>query len=229
MTGASRQPTAASADAAAARPLRRDAVENRARLLQAAWDVFAEQGTEAGVEEIAKRAGVGMGTLYRRFPTKDDLIRALQSELLDGMLEEIRQTAAAQPAGHGLEACLWHGGEVMAAHRGCLGMMWQAFPLESDPRRAEFWELMGRLLEQAREAGEVREDLTLTDVYLCQLTLRSLIDDSAVRAPEIWRRYLALMLAGFRPAAQPLEHRPSDDSLVTLGVPYSSGGKSARR
>ena len=225
MTRTSQQPEAP----AAVRPLRRDAVENRERLLQAAWDVFAEQGTEAGVEEISKRAGVGMGTLYRRFPTKDDLIRALQSELLDGMLEEIRQTAAAQPAGQGLEACLWHGGEVMAAHRGCLGLMWQAFPLGSDPRRAEFWALMGRLLEEAREAGVVREDLTLTDVYLCQLTLRSLIDDSAVRAPEIWRRYLALMLAGFRPGAQPLEHRPADDSLVTLGVPYSSATRPSHR
>jgi len=224
MTRTSQQPAAA----AAVRPLRRDAVENRTRLLRAAWDVFAEQGNEAGVEEISKRAGVGMGTLYRRFPTKDDLIRALQEELLDGMVEEIRETAAAQPVGRGLEACLWHSGEVMAAHRGCLSIMWQAFPLEGNPRRVEFWELMGRLLDEAREEGEVREDLTLTDVYLCQLSLRSLIDDTAVRAPEIWRRHLALMIAGFRPAEQPLEHRPADDSLVAIGVPHSSAARSSR-
>lgn len=225
MTRTSQQPAAA----AAVRPLRRDAVENRTRLLRAAWDVFAEQGTEAGVEEISKRAGVGMGTLYRRFPTKDDLIRALQEELLDGMVEEIRETAAAQPVGRGLEACLWHAGEVMAAHRGCLSIMWQAFPLEGNLRRVEFWELMGRLLDEAREEGEVREDLTLTDVYLCQLSLRSLIDDTAVRAPEIWRRHLSLMLAGFRPAEQPLEHRPADDSLVAIGVPHSSAARYSRR
>jgi hypothetical protein len=59
----------------------------------------------------------------------------------------------------------------------------------------------------------VREDLTLTDVYLGLLALRSVIDDTAARAPEAWRRYLALVLAGYRPAAGPVAHAPVDDSV----------------
>ncbi|WP_329562291.1 TetR/AcrR family transcriptional regulator [Kitasatospora sp. NBC_01266] len=201
------------------RALRRDAAENRERLLRAAWEVFGELGPDAGVEEIARRAGVGMGTLYRRFPTKDALITALNDEFLDHLLDSSRRLLAEQPHGLGLEAALWHMGTAMSSHCGCLSRLWQVVPPTADTRRAEFWALVDTLLQQARQAGEVRADLTLTDVYLCVLSLRSLIEDTAAQAPEIWRRYLSVHLAGFRPADHPLEHRPADDSLVATGVP----------
>ncbi|MDH6115296.1 AcrR family transcriptional regulator [Kitasatospora sp. MAP12-15] len=201
------------------RALRRDAAQNRERLLRAAWEVFAELGPEAGVEEIARRAGVGMGTLYRRFPTKDALITALNDELLDQVLDSTRRTLAEQPYSEGLEAALWHMGAAMASHCGCLSRLWQALPPPTDTRRTELWALMGTLLANAQQAGTIRADLTLTDVYLCVLTLRSLIEDTVTQAPDVWRRYLAVHLAGFRPADQPLAHRPADDSLVATGVP----------
>src|ERR1700712_3398065 len=84
------------------RPLRRDAAENRARILLAAGRVFDARGLDAGVEEIAREAGVGMGTLYRRFPTKDALIEALVRDLLEAIIA-IADDAAAQPDGEGLE------------------------------------------------------------------------------------------------------------------------------
>ncbi|WP_457031054.1 TetR/AcrR family transcriptional regulator [Kitasatospora sp. P5_F3] len=199
--------------------LRRDAAENRKRLLRAAWEVFAEVGPDAGVEEIARRAGVGMGTLYRRFPTKDALVEALSDEILDAVLDNTRRVASAQTPGHGLEDALWYIGSVMASHHGGLSRLWQVSPPGADGRRDELWALLGQLLEEARTSGEVRDDLTLTDVYLCVLAMRSLVDDTQRLAPESWRRFLSFALAGFSPAEQPLAYRPADDSLIHAGTP----------
>ena len=89
----------------AGRPLRRDAEQNRQRLLDAAADVFAEHGLDASVEEIARTAGVGMGTLYRRFPTKDALISALVHDALTTMLKLARE-GTERADGTGLEYSL---------------------------------------------------------------------------------------------------------------------------
>src|ERR1700729_1019197 len=97
------------------RPLRRDAAENRDRLLAAASRVFAEQGLDAGVADIAREAGVGMGTLYRRFPTKDALIDALVEDLLEAIID-LASEASEQPGGHGLEQFLWQSSAYQAAH-----------------------------------------------------------------------------------------------------------------
>ncbi len=199
--------------------LRRDAEENRKRLLRAAWEVFAEIGPEAGVEEIARRAGVGMGTLYRRFPTKEALVLALNDALMEELMDSTRRTLAEESGGAGLEEYLWFSGKVMSAHHGCLSRLWQGNLPGTDPRREELWTMVRKLLERAQEAGTVREDLTLTDVYLTVLALRGLVEDTAAIAPEAWRRFLEVQLAGFRPAATPeLAYPPADDALVRRGV-----------
>jgi len=202
------------------RTLRRDAAENRERLLRAAWEVFAELGPEAGVEEIARRAGVGMGTLYRRFPTKEALVQALNDALMEEILASTRRTLAEDLGGGGLEAYLWYSGKVMSAHHGCLSRLWHRNLPGSDPRREELWTMVRKLLERAQESGEVREDLTLSDVYLCVLALRGLIDEVAIAAPDAWRRFLEVQIAGFRPAAgaEQLAQRPADDALVQRGI-----------
>src|SRR5277367_1632927 len=87
------------------RPLRSDAAKNRERLLAAAGKVFAEKGLEASVADVARTAGVGMGTLYRRFPTKDSLIAALVIEVLEATIQMAEQ-AAERPQGLGLEQFL---------------------------------------------------------------------------------------------------------------------------
>lgn len=199
--------------------LRRDAEENRKRLLRAAWEVFAELGPEAGVEEIARRAGVGMGTLYRRFPTKEALVLALNDALMEELLDHTRRTLAEDADGSGLEQCLWFTGQVMSAHHGSLTRLWQGNLPSADPRRQEHWALVRKLLERAQEAGRVRADLTLTDVYLAVLALRGLVEDTATIAPEAWKRFLEVQLAGFRPAITPeLGYPPADDALVRRGV-----------
>ncbi len=110
---------------AADRPLRRDAEQNRQRLLDAAADAFAEHGLEASVEEIARTAGVGMGTLYRRFPTKDALISALVHDALTAMLTIARE-GTERADGTGLEYFLEAASAYQAAHRGCLPRLWSA-------------------------------------------------------------------------------------------------------
>jgi AcrR family transcriptional regulator len=204
----------------APRTLRRDAARNRERLIHAAWETFAELGPDAGVEDIARRAGVGMGTLYRRFPTKEALIQALHDDLIEELFAGTREAIAETPEGRGLETFLWHAGAVTADHCGCLNKLWRLAEPDMTGHRRELWTMVAELLQQAKQAGEVREDLTLTDVYLCMLSVRALVEDTVRVAPDAWRRHLSVILAGFRPADRPLAYRPADDSLVEEGVPF---------
>jgi AcrR family transcriptional regulator len=189
---------------AADRPLRRDAEQNRQRLLDAAADVFAEHGLEASVEEIARTAGVGMGTLYRRFPTKDALISALVQDVLSSMLA-IAEEGIERPDGTGLEYFLEAASAYQAAHRGCLQRLWNAgtgHDLVQEVRR-----LIDAMLADAKRHGKIRADATGTDVTIALWGVRGIIETTQGGAPEAWRRYLDIFIAGLRPAADPLPDR----------------------
>lgn len=183
------------------KPLRRDAAENRERLLRAAFELFAEQGPEVGVNEIARRAGVGPGTLYRRFPTKEALIDELYQIVLDEMLDTARQALAGDVPGQALEHCLRRIGEIMAAHRGCLARLWGAHPDRSSGRATEWWAAVEGMLAPAVRAGRVRPDLTVQDVRICLIGLRCVVQETVAESPDLWRRHLELLLAGLRPGA----------------------------
>ena len=183
------------------RPLRRDAAENRERLLRAAFDLFAEQGAEVGVNDIARRAGVGPGTLYRRFPTKEALIDALYDIVFDEILDTVRQALDSEEPGEALELCLRRSGEIMASHRGCLARLWTARPDGAGDRAPEWWAVMDRMLERAQSAGRVRRDVTVQDVRACLISVRCIVEETVVDSPDLWRRHVELLLAGLRPAA----------------------------
>jgi AcrR family transcriptional regulator len=186
------------------RPLRRDAEQNRQRLLDAAADVFAEHGLEASVEEIARTAGVGMGTLYRRFPTKDALISALVQDVLSTMLA-IAEEGTERPDGTGLEYFLEAASAYQAAHRGCLQRLWNAgtgHDLVQEVRR-----LIDAMLVDAKRHGKVRADITGADVTIALWAVRGIIETTQGGAPEAWQRYLDIFIAGLRPAADPLPDR----------------------
>ncbi len=180
------------------RPLRRDAAQNRERLLRAAFDLFAEHGAEVGVNDIARRAGVGPGTLYRRFPTKEALIDALYEIVFDELLETVRQALASDEPGEALELCLRRNGEIMASHRGCLARLWTAQRATSD-RVPQWWAMVEQMLDRAQSAGRVRADVTVQDVRGCLMSLRCIIEETIMDSPELWRRHLELLLAGLRP------------------------------
>jgi AcrR family transcriptional regulator len=181
----------------AAKPLRRDAAENREKLLDAATRVFAERGLDASVDEVAREAGVGMGTLYRRFPHKQDLIDELVGGVRRSLLE-LAVGAAAVTDGTGLEQLLVGVGELQAGQPGCLPQLWTHSDAEAGVM-AEFRAILATLLARAQDAGRVRRDAVSTDVTMAMWSLRGLIEMTRDTAPDAWRRHLELLIAGLRP------------------------------
>jgi AcrR family transcriptional regulator len=199
------------------RPLRRDAAENRERLLSAARQVFAEHGLDAGVEEVARVAGVGMGTLYRRFPSKqaliDELVGSLRRDLLD-----IAEQAASRTDGTGLEFLLVGTGQLQAKHIGCLRNLWA----ESEAGMQaieEFRRLVPILLQSAQQLRRIRADITATDISMALWSVSAIIDTAGAIAPHAWRRHLELLIAGLRPTtpthlAAELHERPMSSAQL---------------
>lgn len=182
------------------RPLRRDARENRERILEAARSVFAEHGTDASVEEIASRAGVGMGTLYRRFPTKDALIDAVFEEHLDHIAAAAAQALDATDAWNALLDYLSHVVGLQAADRGLSELLGTHLRTEQLVARARtrLRPLVQRLITRAQEAGELRADVVYEDVSVLLWTTGRVVDATWDVAPAFWQRYLALMIDGLR-------------------------------
>ena len=196
------------------KPLRRDAAENREKVLEAAGRVFAEHGMDGSVEEVARLAGVGMGTLYRRFPTKQALIDELVGEGRRSLLA-LARTASERTDGTGLEELLWSAGRFMADQLGCLHPVWDQSDAELDAMR-DFRRILGRLLHSAQAAGQVRADATRTDLSTVLWSLRGVIETTRTVAPLTWRRHLELLIAGLRPVdglfAGDLRERPLSDA-----------------
>jgi AcrR family transcriptional regulator len=199
------------------RPLRRDAAEHREQLLDAAAHVFATRGLEASVEEIARHAGLGIGTLYRRFPTKEALIEELVRQQLSDIIAA--GVAAKQlPDGAGLEAFLWRVGELLAARRGCLARLWTAANtanLIDEARR-----LMRELLADSQRHRRIRPDAFVSDISLAIWSVMGVIETAQTAAPQAWRRALEVFLAGLRPCDSNLvEPAPTPrqiDAIVKL-------------
>jgi AcrR family transcriptional regulator len=185
------------------RPLRRDAEENRRRVLEAAAELFATHGLDTSVEEIAHAAGVGMGTLYRRFPTKEALIEQLVHDLLEQILAAGRR-ALETTDGTGLETFLRDSASLYATHRGCVSRLWTqplptAFFVEFDRTVAE-------LVRSAQAAGRIRPDAAPTDIIVLFWAIRGIIESTGGAAPHAWQRHVDIVLAGLGLHAAPIEH-----------------------
>lgn len=200
-----------------AQPLRSDAARNRQRVLEAAAEVFAESGLEAGVDEVARVAGVGMGTLYRRFPTKDALIDELVRELLIDVLGEVR-AAHNVPEGRGLETFLHDLGKLQSARLGCLPRLWNTS--QHAELQAEIRVAIAALLADAQRQGRVRKDLVPADVFAVMWSLRGVIETTKATAPEAWERHLEIILLGMRPSAARLEHEPLSKAAMERVVAH---------
>jgi len=183
--------------ALAERPLRRDAAQRREQLLAAAAELFADGGLGVGVDEIARVAGVGIGTLYRRFPTKEALIQELVRAQLVELIEA--GTAAKRLAGGmGFETFLWQAGELMSAQRSCLARLRTEANASDLGKRLRG--LMGDLLADGQRHGRIRPDATTSDTSLVIWSLVGVIETARAAAPQAWRRALELLLSGLRPA-----------------------------
>ncbi|HEX4108469.1 MAG TPA: helix-turn-helix domain-containing protein [Solirubrobacteraceae bacterium] len=197
------------------RPLRRDAERNRMRILEAAAELFTERGLDVTLNDIAHHAGVGVGTVYRRFPDKEQLIDALFEERL-GQLVELADLAQRDPDPmSGLRGFLERALELQAADRGLKELL-----LATSRGREQIGRLrgaivprVGEVVERARAAGMLRPDIASTDMPIVQLMVGAVIDCCRDLEPELWRRYLAIVLDGM--TADPADREPLAVPSVT--------------
>ena len=193
------------------RPLRRDAQANRDRIVAAARAVFAAKGVEATVEEIARRAGVGMGTLYRRFPTKEDLVDAVVEDAFAELVRVAEEALQEDDAWAGFCGFLERGLALHGADRGLKDLVASSEHgrARAEAMRARLRPLIRGLVERARVQGTLRADFAVEDMPLVFWTAGRVIETTASVAPDLWRRYLGLLLDGLRAdAATPLPHPP---------------------
>jgi len=190
--------------ASGVRPLRQDAERNRQRILAAAAEVFNERGLEVTLDEIARHAGVGVGTVYRRFRTKEELIEALFMDRLE-LIAAIADEALASPdPWSGLVSFMERMAETMAGNVGLRQMLMFATygrDLVAVARQHNA-PLIEQLVQRAQAAGQLRTDIRQTDIALLVLVLTETTQLAYAASPDIWRRYLTLILDGMRPARE---------------------------
>jgi AcrR family transcriptional regulator len=172
--------------------VRADAVRTRKQLLDAAAEMFAERGAEASVAEIAERAGIGKGTVFRHFATKEDLIAAIVGDLLDDLVRAARQQQAADPT-EALREFMTYGVGRLADNRALCDVA------SGSVRHPDVQAGVEKLMEAAQELvdrASVREDVTGQDVVLLMTGVHQAAAPLRDGQPELWRRYLGFLLDG---------------------------------
>jgi AcrR family transcriptional regulator len=182
----------------AGRPARADARRNLDALLKAAMAVFAESGVDAPVREIAERAGVGVGTVYRHFPQRSDLIAAVFRQEIDACADAAPRIAAEYPPGEALSRWMQRYVDFIAAKRGLAAALhsgdpaYEALPLYFQKRLEP---ALQALLEAAAEAGEARSGFAAGDLLRAAASLSTPAHDVG---PDHGRRMVALLVDGLR-------------------------------
>ena len=184
---------------AAPRPLRADARRNRAAILAAAEAVFSEQGTSASTEEVAARAGVAIGTVFRHFPTKDALLGAMMKDLLARLASEAAALISHGDPATALFTFFAHVVEQAAGKKTVAEMLAdQGAGLQAGGPVATLRQELEALLASAKRAGAVREDVGAAEV----MALLAATSDAALRSgwdPSLQERTLAIVFTGLRP------------------------------
>lgn len=209
------EPTPDPAAAGPGRPLRADAERNRARILRAAREVFAERGLDAALEDVARQAGVGIGTLYRRFPSREDLVEALFAARVDELVV-LAEAATGEPDGwEALVGFVTRSLELQVEDRGLREVMLHSrWGQDRVSRlRDRVAPLVQRLVDRARGEGRLREDFSSTDVLFLVRMITAVADYAWPAAPDLWRRYLGLVLDGLPPARDRTSPVPPSPSL----------------
>ncbi len=187
--------------------LRRDAEENRVRLLEAAGELFTTRGLDVTLDDVAEHAGVGVATAYRRFANKDELIDALLEDRIDAMVAIAEESLADPDPWAGLSGYLERTVALQVADRGLKQVLYAqrrgAKRVASAKRRLK--PMVTQLVERAHEAGVVRSDFQPSDVPLINLMAGTVVDFSRQIEPDLYKRYLAILLAGIRAGAEPAQ------------------------
>lgn len=195
----------------ATKTLRRDAQRNRERIVSSARTLFARDGADVSVEDITREAGVGMGTLYRHFPTKEALLDAVLEDAFDDLVQLAEEAAEAEDAWAGFTGFLEEALAQHAANRGLKDVLATHDPgrERAQALRRRIRPLLERMMERAQAQGALRPDVTAEDVPLVFWSGSRVIETTESVAPDLWRRYLGLLLDGLRAeAATPLPAPP---------------------
>ena len=181
------------------RPLRADARRNREKVLVAARAVFSEHGRDAQMDDVARRAGVGVGTVYRHFPTKEALIEALMVAAFEAIAEKAESALEVEDPWEAFSSVLWRGAEIMAADR-ALSEVFASIPgaMESAMPTVEgLTDTVAKLIARAQAAGVLRDDMIVDDVPMVMCGIGSATKKEH-RCEGAWRRHLSIVLDGLR-------------------------------
>lgn len=195
-------------------PLRRDAERNRQLLLRTASELMARKGLDVSYEEIARAAGTGTGTVYRRFPQRQKLEDTLFRQHIDAVIAIAEEAAGDDDAWAGLVRFQQRQAELEAGNRG-LGELLRGRRRSSGPvaeANARITPIVAGMIERAVRAGQLPAGVTPGDLVAVHLMVGSVMDATRGFAPELWRRALAIALAGLRHADLPGD--PPDAPII---------------
>jgi AcrR family transcriptional regulator len=187
------------------RPLRADAARNRVRILEAARSVFAERGMEGTLNDVAREAGVGIGTVYRKFADRDELVEALFEERLETHLGRLREAVADADPWHGFVSFMRLTCTEVAADRGLREViLGQCVGLDRlSQARERILPLAAELVDRAHCSGSLRSDFTAADIPLVFLMLGAVTDFSCPLTPDVWERFFVFLVDGLHANAAP--------------------------
>jgi AcrR family transcriptional regulator len=182
-------------------PLRADAERNRLRLLAAAKELFSTQGLHVTLDDVARHAGVGTGTAYRRFPNKDALIDALMVDRIGELAALARECLEEPDPWVGLTGYFERALALQAADRGLKEVLFSSGRgrERSNQARLQIAPVVTKLVARAVEAGAVRSDFSTSDVPVLNFMINTIVDFSREVQPDLYKRYLAIVFDGMRP------------------------------
>lgn len=194
-----------------ARSKRKDAELNSERLVRAAREVFARDGLSATLEDIAKHAGVGVGTVYRNFASKREIVETLYSEAIDSALADVEAALKIEDPWMAIVAFFEVTAANQARDRGlCETLLGHDDVGPSVEVTQRLVTVLSPLFERASRAGVLREGVTVTDIGPIFAMLNSIYWMSDAQ-PDLWRRYLALLLDGLRATERGALEQPALD------------------
>ena len=181
------------------RALRADARRNREAIIAAARRLFADQGLDAQMPDVAKAAEVGVGTVYRHFLTKDELIAALVADRFERLAQKARDSIEREDTWEGISDFIRFSAQIQADDRGlCEVMGSRPEVMDAAARAAGLPELCDRLVKGAQRSGELRRDLVWEDIPMIACGLGRITQDTMSPATGRWPRLVEIILDGLR-------------------------------
>ena len=199
----------------AERKLRADAARNRQRVLTAAAEVFAKRGLDVSLDDVAHAAGVGVGTVYRRFPNKEALVDALFEDKIENMVVLAREAMEFEDPWEGFVHFIEHALEWQMRNRGLRDVLLRSeFGCAAAARARDIvTPILTAIIERAQGTGKLRPDVVVNDIPMLVTMLGAVSDYVGLNDPELWQRYMVLILDGLianRVSWTPLSNPPSE-------------------